>query len=95
MRQHLALSQNAGVPFDLAWRVSFKRIVWPHDTEHRRGFKRALTETMPEWEAAYSGTATAYSRLHPALELGLNRDFGVQIPLPSLDGPGRHERLVA
>jgi hypothetical protein len=56
--------KKRGWEFEVAWRWSFERIKWPHDTGHRRGWKEILGEQpfdeSPEpckqrlaWQAAY------------------------------------------
>lgn len=51
----LELAQRIDLPFDRAWEVAWARVKWPHDTAHRREWKRALAWTRRSWELAYSG----------------------------------------
>lgn len=44
MRKLLAFGKARGWEFDTAWRWSFERIKFPHDTAHRRGWKEILGE---------------------------------------------------
>jgi hypothetical protein len=55
MRERLELAHAAEVPFDTAWVLAWTRIQWPHDTTHRRSWKRALASTREAWEAMYEG----------------------------------------
>lgn len=55
MREMLSVSRRHGVPFEKAWRSAFQRVRWPHDTEHRQGWKDQLEEDRSDWQAAYEG----------------------------------------
>lgn len=49
----LSYSQRHDVPFDKAWESAFARVRWPHDTEHRQGWKELLIEQREDWRRAY------------------------------------------
>lgn len=64
MRVLLAAGKTRGWEFDTAWRWSFERLKFPHDTAHRRGWKEILgedpTDSRPQpakqrqaWRRAY------------------------------------------
>lgn len=55
LRERLAMAKRAGLDFDHAWERAWRRIKWPHDTAHRREWKRALAATRGGWERAYAG----------------------------------------
>jgi hypothetical protein len=58
LRVALAYLRCEGYLFDDAWPLALKRVVWPHDTTHRRQWREALRATRPEWEACYAGLET-------------------------------------
>lgn len=53
MRSRLAASRRVGREFDEAWDKAWERITWPHDTVHRRDWKKVLGTTQPAWQRAY------------------------------------------
>lgn len=55
MRERLETARAADVAFDTAWERAWTRIQWPHDTLHRRAWKKALASTRESWEARYTG----------------------------------------
>jgi hypothetical protein len=67
----LRLCRAAGLPFEEAWQsalrgnaeVGVKPLRWPHDTEVRQAWRRALRQTVPEWRACYEGEETPAARL--------------------------------
>jgi hypothetical protein len=67
MRKLLAFGKERDWAFETAWRWSFERIKFPHDTTHRRGWKEILGEgpldprPMPSrqrdaWRRAYENS---------------------------------------
>lgn len=63
-RRLLECGRERGWAFETAWRWSYERVRWPHDTTHRREWKRVLgdsptdprripTEQRRVWQAAY------------------------------------------
>lgn len=66
MRTLLAACRTRDWDFELAWRWSWERVRWPHDTAHRLEWKSILGETPTDprrvpvrqravWRAAYEG----------------------------------------
>lgn len=55
LRDRLAMAKRAHLPFDVAWERAWRRVKWPHDTEHRRQYKCALGATRGVWESSYNG----------------------------------------
>ncbi len=55
LRERLEMARDANVPFDTAWERAWSRIHWPHDTTHRRSWKKALGATRETWESSYNG----------------------------------------
>lgn len=62
MRERLETARAAGVDFDTAWERAWTRILWPHDTMHRRAWKKALASTRVSWESIYNGECTSMER---------------------------------
>ena len=44
MRKLLVFGREHGWEFELAWRWSYERVKFPHDTTHRREWKQVLGE---------------------------------------------------
>jgi hypothetical protein len=63
LRIHLLNARTGGVDFHRAWDVAFKRVVWPHDTGHRRDWKAILDEKRGDWRRAYDGEPQEPRRL--------------------------------
>lgn len=65
LRVALALARKGGFDFDTAWASAFASIRWPHDTTHRREWKKILSapETVEAWRAAYEREACASRQL--------------------------------
>src|SRR5579862_1171577 len=66
LRALLAACKIRGWNFDTAWKWSWERIKWPHDTTTRRGYKRFMGENPTDprreavlhrecWRRAYDG----------------------------------------
>lgn len=53
LRHHLANARTASVTFERAWEMSFNRVIWNHDTGHRRQWKEVLEGDMDQWRADY------------------------------------------
>jgi hypothetical protein len=49
----LSISRSHGIIFEQAWDSAWVRVRWPHDTEHRKDFKKVLEELRAYWEDAY------------------------------------------
>lgn len=67
LRRLLTHGRERGWEFDVAWRWSYERIKWPHDTAHRLEWKGILGETVLDehvqpvkqresWRSAYERT---------------------------------------
>jgi hypothetical protein len=54
LRDRLAQSRRAGVPFDLAYDRAVEQMVWSHDTTWRLTEKAITVEHRSIWEAAYN-----------------------------------------
>lgn len=54
MRLELSQCKLLDATFEEAWELTWRRIVWPHDTDHRRQWKEALRSTREEWRACYT-----------------------------------------
>lgn len=63
-RHLLEYGRERDWPFPVAWRWSYERVRWPHDTTHRKEWKRILgeshdddrrtpTEQREAWRSAY------------------------------------------
>jgi hypothetical protein len=65
----LEKAKRAHLPFDVAWERSWRRVKWPHDTEHRRAWKKALAATRPSWECAYDDTLSPVNDAVGVMEL--------------------------
>lgn len=66
-RKLLEYGRERGWPFETAWRWSYERVRWPHDTTHRREWKKILGESHDDqrrtptqqreaWQSAYERT---------------------------------------
>lgn len=53
MRLELGRYKQLDASFDEAWNLAWRRIIWPHDTDHRRQWKEALRSTYGEWRACF------------------------------------------
>jgi hypothetical protein len=53
LRLRLGCWKERGEEFDEAWRQSLKQIVWPVNTQPRREWKTAITETREAWANCY------------------------------------------
>lgn len=69
LRDRLAMAKRAHLPFDVAWERAWKRVKWPHDTEHRRSWKCALAATRSSYEDAYEGMVSPTAEAVGLLEL--------------------------
>jgi hypothetical protein len=69
MRVRLEIAKRAGIPFPVAWERGWRRVRWPHDTAHRRDWKRALGATRVSWERAYDGDLCPVEGQMTAMEL--------------------------
>jgi hypothetical protein len=67
-RKLLQYGRQRDWPFETAWRWSFERVKWPHDTTHRKEWKAVLgdrhddprpvpTKQREAWRSAYEGAA--------------------------------------
>jgi len=63
------MAKRAELSFDVAWERGWRRVKWPHDTEHRRSWKRALGATRDSWESAYDGSLNTTADAVGLLEL--------------------------
>jgi hypothetical protein len=63
-RRLLEYGRERGWAFETAWRWSYERVRWPHDTTHRREWKKILGESPDDprrvpsqqrqaWQSAY------------------------------------------
>lgn len=73
LRHMLMVSRRHGIVFEQAWEAAWVRVRWPHDTEHRRDFKKVLKEQRVDWAAAYERRGEVNRRLI-ALAMLLNRE---------------------
>jgi hypothetical protein len=67
----LIACRAAGMGFEEAWDAAVRGradlgvppLRWPHDTEVRQAWRRALKQTIPEWRACYEGEETPTGNL--------------------------------
>ena len=57
MRILLQRLRANNLPFETAWDRAWKKVKWPHPTEHRIEWKATLEETRPVWHACYERRA--------------------------------------
>lgn len=68
MLMFLSRSKRNGTEFERAWEFAYKRVRWPHDTQHRHGWKEAITWSKQAWENAYEETPDATQNIVTALD---------------------------
>jgi hypothetical protein len=64
MRTLLAFGKERGWTFETAWRWSFERVKFPHDTTHRRGWKEILGEDPTDPRKLPSAQRAAWRRAY-------------------------------
>jgi hypothetical protein len=69
LRVMLAISRRHGIVFDDAWEKAWIRVRWPHDTEHRRDYKKILLEQLDVWRSAYARMGAVNERLNAVYSL--------------------------
>jgi hypothetical protein len=57
MRILLTRLRDNNLPFERAWDRAWKKVKWPHPTEHRVEWKATLEETREVWHACYERRA--------------------------------------
>lgn len=66
MRKLLEFGRQRDWPFETAWRWSYERVKWPHDTGHRKEWKAILgesaTDSRPMVERQRQAWRSAYVR---------------------------------
>lgn len=74
----LRVCRDAGLLFEEAWEVALRGrkelsvspMRWPHDTEVRQAWRRALRQTCPEWRACYYAEETPTGEMFKRLLAG-------------------------
>ncbi len=101
LRESLAESRRAGLPFEEAWQralgaptVREKGVRMPHATRERRAYLEAFEATRSEWKAAYLGVSTRLSRVLESLATAGVEDWTRFARLASAAGSDEGARLA-
>lgn len=68
MRFYLARSRRHETPFERAWEFAFRRVRWPHDTQHRVQWKVAIEWSKEAWRNSYEGVPDHVEHFTSALD---------------------------